>query len=204
MVVVATIVVTLPLATIGAVPAGASASPPLRSRLLTVANLPAGWTVTSQPHKAATALPNCLTGAKKVGNDAGKVSVKFTAGTFPVIFEGLKIGGTGIAAWNRGVRALENCHAITFKVQGETIHGTIASLSVPRVGDRSAAYAFSFAIQGLHLQLDVVYFVVGRYLGDLGYGNIGTPGSTTLVAFADEAVDKIEGKPAHPPQTAAA
>jgi hypothetical protein len=205
--VAATIVITSPLATIGAVPAGASASQPLRSRLLTVADLPAGWTVTSKPHKAtAISLPGCLAGAQKAGHDAGWVTAKFIRNfffvhNFFVISEGLKVGDIGVAAWSRGLRAIENCHTITYQVQGKTVHGTIASLSVPQVGDRSAAYALKLAVQGVHLQLDGVYFIAGRYFGYLSYGDVGTPDPTSLVAFADEAVNKIEGKPAHPPQT---
>jgi hypothetical protein len=206
--VAATIVITSPLATIGAVPAGASASPPLRSRLLTVADLPAGWTVTSKPHKAAAiSLPGCLPGAQKAGNDAGWITVEFTRNffyirNFYVISEGLKVGNIGVAAWDRGLRAIDHCHAITYQVQGKTVHGTITPLSVPRVGDRSAAYTLSLTIQGVHLQSDGVYFIAGRYFGYLSYENTGASDPTTLVAFADEAADKIEGKPAHPPQIA--
>ena len=205
-VVSATIVITSPLATIGAAPAGASASPPL-SRLLTVADLPASWTVTSKPHKAtAISLPGCLAGAQKAGNDAGWVTAKFIRNFFFVhnfflISEGLTVGDIGIAAWSRGLRAIKNCHTITYQVQGKTVHGTIAPLSVPQVGDRSAAYALKLSVQGVHLQSDAVYFVAGRYFGYLSYGDVGTPDPTSLVAFADEAVNKIEGKPAHSPQT---
>jgi hypothetical protein len=216
-VVVATamIVIAFPLATIGgdATPAGASASPPLRARLLTTAEMPQGWMMTArpqQPHQT-NSLPNCLDdGKKKATKHTDKVSVKFTVidssfpgiGPYPGVFENLETGETGIAAWNRGLQAIANCHTFAFKSQGQTIHGTIEPLPVPEVGDRSAAYAFGIEIHSLvHFQIDIVYFEIGQYLGDLGYWDTGTPNPTTLVGFANEAVDKIEGKPAHPPQT---
>jgi hypothetical protein len=46
--------------------------------------------------------------------------------------------------------------------------------------------------------LDIVFFRVGQYDGDLEYADY-SPDASTMQAFAQEAVAKVQGKPTTPP-----
>jgi hypothetical protein len=183
--------------------APASAAP-LKSRLLSVTDLPTGWTVTyhtGHSKGGGVSSSRCLSGFPKGPTHFKKARISFTQRQTTVLGENIATGHGVLALlhlFNRQVRA---CHGVTLKNTGKTLHMTIAPMSFPKISPTSNAYALSASEFGFSFGFDVVSFRAGNCVGYLLYGGLGSPDVTTFLAFAKEAVAKAEGKHVSPPST---
>ena len=109
--------------------------------------------------------------------------------------------GAGVKRWAMLRQELSQCRAFTAVDGGKTESGTIGTLSLPRVGTTSVAYAVTVSETGSNTGVNLVLFHARAYYGLLGYADSGTPSVTTTVGFAREAVAKAEGKPVTAPAT---
>jgi hypothetical protein len=180
-----------------AYPAGAAS---VKSRLLSVTDMPPGWTVTYIPTSSGVTSSHCLSSLHKLIHQRS-ATIAFAGGETKLA-EKIATGPRAVAQLhllNRGLRA---CHGVTLKALGKRLHLAIRQMPFPKVGSTSAAYSFRGSLTGIALGLNVVTFRVGRYVGIMIYGGPGTPDITTTIAFAKEAVAKTEGQHVSPPPTA--
>jgi pimeloyl-ACP methyl ester carboxylesterase len=181
----------------------------LRSRLLSVADLPYGWSVapvTSAKGKVTTS----ACGAALVGvlSPAGAVSgpglaksplgptygsASFVEGAgLPSLREALASGPQAEEAWERFGATLAGCRAATFVYEGTKVLATGSPLALVRLGLSSSAYAWTFREAGSPTgsDIDLVLFRTANNYGYLSYLDVGSLPIPTVTAFARAAVAK--------------
>jgi hypothetical protein len=182
---------------------GASASAmtakQLKSKALSLANVPAGWSVHTSSGSAA-ANTRCLKLLRTPFPHEVNTTVLFEDGNLPALEESLESGAGLDARYAKLKKALTSCRSISFTAGGQTFHGAARAMSFPTFGDRSGAFALSFSDQGVEVGADVVLFKAGSIIGEVLYEELGTPDASQLQAFMTEAVNKIQGKPTVTPQ----
>ncbi|MEO6885984.1 MAG: hypothetical protein ABI232_06825 [Jatrophihabitantaceae bacterium] len=178
-----------------------SAAPNVKSLLLTVTDLPAGWSEDTSSDTDNTPPPSCLAALTQGGsgnsNDDASRDASFTNGPegLPLLEETLipaVSSDTASAAFNVLKGALNGCRNLSFIESGQKITGTIAPITtIASLGDASAAWAMTFKIQGLTLAMDVVAVQKGSFIVMLLYGNLGSADPTTVTDLAKRAVAKL-------------
>ena len=172
---------------------GSSEASALQGRLLSVADLPAGWSAApANPHGVQTNAP-CLSGLPANPKGWAYATAGFVEGTsIPALSEVLAAGPQAQQMWQNLARALARCRTATLTIAGTKAKATIQPLSFPRVAGTSAAYAWAFTIAGIQIGFDLVLFTAGTYAGYLTYSGLGPPAVATVQAFAHAAVAKAE------------
>jgi pimeloyl-ACP methyl ester carboxylesterase len=182
----------------------ATAEPTLSSRLLSLADLPAGWSVapgtaakasqlTTSPCGAALVAVMDPPGLPKSTIGPAYASTSFLEGTvLPELRETLAGGAQAQQAWNRFDAALAGCRAVTFVHRGTKVLATGNPLALPRLGRSSSAYAWNIreASSQSGSDVDLIFFRTANYYGYLSYLDVGAPQVSTVTAFARAAVAK--------------
>jgi pimeloyl-ACP methyl ester carboxylesterase len=120
----------------------------------------------------------------------------------PGLTEALTGSPTIATEFSTSVATLAHCKTLSFAINSQRVRMTITQLSAPKVGATAAAFAMDFDVSGLTLGIDIVLFRVDDIAGELIFTAQGSPSISTVVNFADEAVDKVEGKAVKSPVTA--
>ncbi len=173
---------------------GSSTASRLRSRLLSVADLPGGWSavaVSASPVKV-TDTP-CLENLGKNRKGWSYQTAGFVEGTsIPNLGEVLATGARVEQVWNRFGAALANCRSAMLQLGSITVEATVRRLAFPRLGRSSSAYGWAFSLAGIRLGFDLVLFQTRRDDGYLSYADLGEPATATVAAFARAAVAKAQ------------
>jgi pimeloyl-ACP methyl ester carboxylesterase len=173
--------------------AGSTASR-LQSRLLSVADLPAGWSsvaVAASPVKV-TSTP-CFAHLAENPKGWSYQAAAFVEGkSIPNVGEVLATGARVQQVWDRFERALASCRSAMLQLGNTTVEATVRRLAFPRLGRTSSAYAWAFSLAGIRLGFDLVLFRTSRYEGYLAFANLGQPATVTVDAFARAAVAKAQ------------
>ncbi len=172
---------------------GSSTASALQARLLSAADLPAGWSAVPASQKSVQTNAPCL--AALPANPKGwtyRTAAFVQGASIPSLGEVLGTGSQAQQQWQNLDRALARCRTASITVAGETAEVTIRPLSFPRVGSTSSAYAWTFTVSGIRIGACLVLFDAGTYMGYLSYSDLGAPATATVKAFADAAVAKAE------------
>ena len=172
---------------------GPSTAGALQGRVLSAADLPAGWSaVPANPADGQTGAP-CLPSLPASPKGYTDARGGFVEGTsIPAFGEVLATGPQAQQMWQSLGRALARCRTATVTIAGVKATATIQPWPFPRVASTTEAYAWGFAIAGVRIGLDLVLFRAGSYAGYLTYADLGTPAVATVQAFAAAAVAKAE------------
>jgi len=165
----------------------------LKARLLSVSDLPAGWSSTPvQPASAIVRISSsCLTASPETTPGLTSAAAAFLEGpSIPSFGEDLTIGKKAAAQWARFDRELTDCHSATLSIAGQKAAVAIKPLAFPRVGSTSSAYLWTYTVSGIPLSTVLVTFSAGEYQGSVEYSSIGVPDNSTVDAFADAAAAK--------------
>jgi pimeloyl-ACP methyl ester carboxylesterase len=170
---------------------GNSEAATLQGRLLSVADLPAGWSgVPVNPKSVQTNAP-CLSSLPANPKGWTYQVAAFVEGTsVPALSEVLAVGPRVQQRWQSLSRALARCRTATITIGGRKAAATVQPLSFPRVASTSSAYAWAFTIAGIRIGFDLVLFQAGSYAGYLAYSDLGPPAIAQVQAFASAAVAK--------------
>lgn len=179
-------------------PAGAAS---LKGRLLTLSDMPTGWTVTESSGASAAASIPCLSGFHEPTKHGTRRTVSYVNGSTTEFEEGLATGPGELARWRKLHHNLSACHHVTVTDQGKSLGLTIAPMSFPSVSRTSSAYSMTTSVTGINVGFDLVLFRTEKDEGFVIYGTLGNPDASTVVAFAKEATAKAEGKAVSPPST---
>jgi pimeloyl-ACP methyl ester carboxylesterase len=164
-----------------------------QSRLLSAADLPAGWSATPVTQKAIQTSAPCLSGLGANHQGYTWASAAFVQGTsIPSLGEVLAAGPQAQRQWQRLDSALARCRTATITVGGVKSPVTIRPVSFPTVGSGSSAYAWTFTVSGIPVGDDLILFRAGTYEGYLTYADVGSPSPATVQAFANAAAAKAE------------
>jgi pimeloyl-ACP methyl ester carboxylesterase len=168
----------------------------LRERLLSTADLPAGWSavptsmITSAPKVTDTP---CLAGLPTKPKGWSYQTTAFVDGkAIPNLGEVLASGGQVAQMWTRFDRALGRCRTATLQLGRTRVKATVRPLALPQTGRGSSAYAWTFTSAGIRFGFDLVVFEADSYRGYLSYADLGTPRISTVTAFVRAAVAKAE------------
>jgi len=167
----------------------------LRSLLLTVSDLPSGWSIDNSSSNGNGPTPSCLSAYEHLRPNLTRADVEFWQdGSAPVFLEGVVAGGDDAHLYYaRATKALAGCSSISFTTQGLTLHGHMTGLSVPKVGNESRAYAFRFTFQGIPLFMDIDILRQGELVGTTIFVDLGSSESGTFTQLTREAVNKLKG-----------
>ena len=167
----------------------------LKSKLLALSDMPAGWSMNSSPSSAGD--QGCLSGLKGAANHETKASVSFAeSDNIPAFDELLTTGSGSTSRYNAVIRTLNHCHQYTVTSNGTTGTVKVSSMSFPIQGTVSKAYQLTVHVDGVNVRGDLVLFQSGSINGALLYEDLGSPDVTQAETFVDQAVAKAEGKAA--------
>jgi hypothetical protein len=183
-----------------AAPAGAITKGQVKARALSLSNMPTGWSVDNSANSSSNGIP-CLKPLKTPAKKEAKITVSYADGSLPAVQEVVAAGPGESSRYKALNHALAKCKTFSYSTGGQKISGNIGAMSFPAVGSHSSAYAISINAQGETAGADVVLFESGPYVGALLYEDLGTPDPSQAQAFVEEAVAKVEGKPAVTPTT---
>jgi pimeloyl-ACP methyl ester carboxylesterase len=173
---------------------GSSTASRLQSRLLSAADLPAGWSavaVSASPAKV-TDTP-CLAHLAKNPKGWSYQTAGFVEGkSIPNLGQVLATGARVEQVWDRFGGALASCRSALLKLGNTTVEATVRRLAFPRLGRTSSAYSWAFTLAGIRVGFDLVLFQTSRYDGYLSYADLGQPATATGAAFARAAVAKAQ------------
>lgn len=184
--------------------AGATSKASVKSLLLAVSDLPAGWTVNKATGTGTVLAKNkCLAGLSKAIKDESTGTAVFAENSLaPILLELLATGHGSVATYRKGVADLASCHTLKLSAEGKNLSGTVAPMSFPVIGTSSVAYSLALTLTSIPVGADLVLFRTGKYIGVVGYADLATPSVTTVEAFTKEAVAKAEGMAVSPPSLA--
>jgi pimeloyl-ACP methyl ester carboxylesterase len=172
---------------------GNSVAAALQNRLLSVSDLPAGWSAAPTDPQAVRASAPCLSSLGAHPKGWTYQAAAFVQGTaIPTLGEVLATGPQAQRAWQRLGRALARCRTATITIEGKKASATIRPVPFPRAGGISSAYAWAFTIAGIRVGADLVLFRAGGYQGYLTYSDLGQPAAAAVRAFVGAAVAKAE------------
>jgi len=172
----------------------------LQSKILSISNMPPGWSLTHKPPSNSTP-PACLQAIKAGKNKPGRESVTFVKGTEPVLAETIVEGKAQMKRWRLLQSSLDKCRSFSLTLTGKHTTGSVGQMSFPAVAAHSVAYSMTLTVTNINLGYDIVLFKTGQVAAMVGYGEIGTPDVTTVTAFVKEAVAKAQGQPVAAPDT---
>lgn len=180
---------------------GAGSTP--QGRLLSAADLPAGWSAVPVKNKDIQTSAPCLSSLSPNPQGYTYADTAFVQGTStPSLAEVLASGPQAQRHWQRLDSALAHCRAATITVGGEKAPVTIRPISFPRVGSWTSAYSWTFTLSGIAFGADLVLFRAGSYQGYVSYSDLGSPATATVRAFAAAAAAKAaRGSTARVPDT---
>jgi pimeloyl-ACP methyl ester carboxylesterase len=182
---------------------GRSTAARLHHDVLSVSDLPAGWSaVPTSGSKAPTLTTSasCLSSASAITKSWQHEVASFVQGSsIPTLVEVLAAGPDADRTWQRLAAAMARCRSATFDFAGTKVRSSVRPISFPAVGGSSSATAWSFTLGGVRIGFDLVLFHSGGIGGYVAYSDLGSPRTATVKAFAQAAVSKVEKGGSTPP-----
>ena len=168
--------------------------PPLRSMLLSLADMPAGWTAVRDTGNTGN-----LTGCafhKLVQGALAKASAVFQGPSgFPEWREELDAVGPGVAqrALSGAITQLDQCHSLQIPISaGHTVTVAVDPITVPQVGAQSGAWSLAGSYQGVTFTFYVMLARFDAVGGTFLYGVLGSAGKAQFAALTARAGAKVE------------
>jgi hypothetical protein len=170
-------------------------APDLKAQLLTVADLPAGWSIGNSNGGDNTSAPSCVQRFDSELHTNVKADASFVKGSdFPVFAQSIGYFGSNATArskFSAGAEIYNACTDVSFTSDGQKVTGSMAAMSFPKFGDQSQAWDMTFTVEGTTLVLDLVLMQKGAELEQVSYGDFGTPDLNELRTWAKSAADKM-------------
>jgi len=161
----------------------------LQATVLTVQNLPPGWSKSTS---------NTPTTKSCYSNPIWKVPYQAKARaafqenqSVPQLVELLGSYRNAHAAYRQVVANLNRCTSFSEKVAGEKIAGTVSPVSNKRFGAESSSYTANLTVQGTVLDQEFVIARKGNTLAAVAVGDYGSVDSQLLNQLATKAMAKI-------------
>ena len=147
--------------------------PTLSSELLSVSQMPSGWSIDVQTGGGS---PGCLANLfePKGTRQTSHATVNFVYnGKLPLVSEKLGTYTNAKTAYKKIVATLAGCKRVTGVSGSQKVTGTVAKLKVPSYGNASSAFAVKLDIQGTVIGNDIVIVRKGAVV--LGVEEAGPP-----------------------------
>ena len=168
----------------------------IRGKLLSLSDLPAGWTLANVPATNKGYSGPCAAAlSPKPRPGLTEAYVAFTdRGRSPLLGEKVVIGKAATARYDHVNAILKSCKFLTFALGGTNERGTVDPLSFPKLGSSSSAYTITVPTTlGVSVGIDIVIVRSGPYALVVEYSTMGTPDSSVLETFVHQALAKVTG-----------
>jgi hypothetical protein len=166
-----------------------AATQQLQSSLLTIQNLPPGW---SKTNGVTATTKSCYS------NPIWKLAYKTKASaafrmndSVPQLVEQLASYANANAAYKQVVAGLNRCSSFSESVQGQKLVGTISPISNKRFGNESSSYTANLSVQGTQLDQEFVIARKGSTLAAVAVGDYGAVDSQLLNQLTTKAMRLI-------------
>ena len=164
--------------------ADAATSSQLRTKLLTVSDMPAGWLTTSiSEGTGGSGIGGCLSSPTKLDVYAS-TSFFNDSNDIQAVFEVVESGPHVAALYGGTVKRLDDCHHTS---SGEAI----TTMSFPLIGTQSSAYALSGSAAGKRVYGAVIVFRQGPYMGILALTGTSQVDTALLQTFGTRAIARL-------------
>ncbi len=180
------------------IPVRSANSAELTSMLLTVRQMPTGWSVYDAGSSSSTIGPGCLrqiTAAKS--NRTAHATVTFVgskSALLPQFSEGLSIYAIPVSrVFETLVTEFDRCHKISATSGGYKLTGTLGAMSFPRLGDQSAAWTWNFTVKHIGFGDDFVFVRKGAILVAFADAAVGSPDLGQFQRLVREALARVPG-----------
>jgi ABC-type sugar transport system substrate-binding protein len=182
-------------ALIGVIMAGAalgiyaSISQPLSSHLLSVDQVPAGWSVYAETGNG----PGCLgTAIKPTGiSRTASAAIGFEYnGDIPALVERLATYSDATTAYRKIASALTACKVLS-GLSGQTSPGTVGRMNLPHFGDVSEAFRANFVVGEVQLGEDLLIVRKGNTIMAIDEGGLAPVNASQFQGFAKKALAKL-------------
>lgn len=159
----------------------------LQRALLTLSDMPPGWTVDSSPGSSSANASDalCPTGQATIKNEThSEAETSFTQGTTgPFVYQALESAPDASGHMTDFKKAFDSCVGSTWTEDagGESMTVTLAEVSGAKIGDESASYRLTGQtdVSGVGLTADFVLARNGTVLELYGGMSVTVPGQTT-------------------------
>jgi hypothetical protein len=163
----------------------------LSSELLSVSQMPSGWSIDVQTGGSS---PGCLARLfEPVGTrQTAHATVNFVyRGNLPLVSEKLGTYSSAKTAYAKIVATLADCKHVSGLSGSQKVTGTVKKLDIPSYGDASAAFAVKLDIQGTAIGNDIVIVRKGSVV--MGVEEAGPPpvNVSELKGFVVKALKKL-------------
>lgn len=164
----------------------------VKAMLLTLDEMPTGWTAQSTGGSGASGVTGCSD--KKLPGFAKAAQASFgDPSGLPTWDEALVASPNAESEVTSGLSELSACHSLTIPASSGQPAVTLAAapVSFPMIGDQSGAFAFSGTLEGLNFVVYVVLARFGTVVAGFDYGNLGSDVSG-FQALVSKASTKIK------------
>jgi hypothetical protein len=143
----------------------------LQSSLLTIQNLPPGW---SKTNAVTATTKSCYSNPIWKVPYTAKASAAFRVNdSVPQLVEQLASFPNAHAAYKQVVAGLNRCSSFSETVQGQKLVGTISPISNKRFGNESSSFTANLTVQGTQLEQEFVIARKGSTLAAVAVGDYG-------------------------------
>jgi hypothetical protein len=182
----------VPAGLLGTVATAAGASPPkLSAKLLSIGQMPTGWSVDNSSGGGGIACLKTLMEPKGIKQTAS-ASVEFAASSgFPAVDEKLATYTNAKTGYKKIIAKLAGCKHFSGTSGGQKITGTVGQMSFPHYGNASEAFAVNFTIQGTAFYEDLLIVRKGNIVMGIDEGNLAPVKVSQFQGFVKKAIKKI-------------
>jgi len=165
--------------------------PKLSARLLSIGQMPTGWSVDNSTGGSGVGCLAHVLEPKGIKQTA-KAGVYFEDnGNVPEVSEALATFTNATAAFKKMDANLTACKHLSGKSDGQKVTGTLGQMSFPHYGNASAAFAASFTTQGMTLAEDQLIVRKGTIVMGIREGNLNSVNVSQFQGFVKKAVAKV-------------
>ncbi|HXA31724.1 MAG TPA: hypothetical protein VNV87_05665 [Acidimicrobiales bacterium] len=161
----------------------------LQSSLLTIGNLPPGW---SKTNASSPTTKSCYSNPIWKVPYTAKARAAFQMNSsVPQLVELLASYPNAHAAYLQVVASLNRCSRFTETVQGQKVTGTMSPVSNQRFGNESSSYTATLTVQGTQIDQEFVIARKGSTLAAVAVSDYGAVDGQLLTGLTTKAVRRI-------------
>ncbi|MDA8297412.1 MAG: hypothetical protein M0004_12650 [Actinomycetota bacterium] len=178
-------------AAVASVPSRKPTVTDVKPMLLSVDQMPAGWSVTSTGGGGSAT--GCVTPRLRGSKPYSTGSVAYQQGSGPPEIEERLAAYSGPLAkkFAKVVSTLAACRALTMPNGKRKVHAQLGQMSFPKMGNQSAAFALTASVRGINLGADILMVRKGQIVLLLMELDLGTPSLSQFEHFAHLALAKV-------------
>src|ERR1035437_4436167 len=176
----------------GMMSSASASTPKLSSELLSVGQLPTGWSVdnSSSSGSGVGCLANILEpkGTKQISHAGVALDEN---GNTPLVTEKLSTYSNATTAYKKIVATLSACKRVSGTSGGAKTTGTVGQMSFPHYGNASAAFSLSLVIQGTTVGDDLLIVRKGNVVMGIQEADIPPLDVSQFQGFVVKALAKV-------------